>query len=480
MPASQGKPTVIQTAIQNDITTEESEQFQAIDKNSNHRTINLQISQDLIYKFLLELVQTSPPDIALSEFKNIFIYNSGCSDSSEVSAAIHEIIFAKKESEFRYTLKRSCYILINNWETKRQHQAIQQLVEAFQDPIISRPAVSISLQRLRSWLQHFVDSQDYQDLQTFVSRRLKQDSQTEAQDQNWTERYAFYRLMAQSTDLDNPVEQQEAARTRALMLKNQFRFDLAMYIAKSQASSQLECSIPRNPTGMGDEVLRLIKLITLRRGSFSHENLANIFLKQTAQFQYQNFKASLIKYLKFGLPQTVLVDKALSDIEQKLNHLYIEHHEKQIDSALLLRTCNRLIDCLTTEDRKSPSPIFVILSFNHPFALITLLLKLYLICRHTASHLEARIGTLIQFYEDMEANSSHPSEINQPISFFEVFNVVLTIHTGNVEYSVVRSKNLTTSIYPSNSGNSASLDDLENYRIFSRFKQSIQDQMFGT
>lgn len=464
------------TVIQSDITIENSTTLIAEKQPQNPRIVNLNKAQELVYQFLLNSVKANAPEVTLDEFKRLFIYTGGCNESSDVSAAVHEIIFANQEHEFRYTLKRSCYILINNWETKRQHQAIQQLVDLFQDSVILRPAIAISLQRLRTWLINFIESQDYQDLQTFVSRRLNQDNQADAQKQHWADRYAFYRLMAQSTDLDNPIEQQEAARNRALMLKNQFRFDLAMYIAKSQASSKLECVVPKNPTGMGDEVLRLIKLITLRRGAFSHENLANIFLKQTAQFKYQSFKTSLIKYLKFGLPQVALVEQAIADIEAKLNSLYINHSESLIDDALLLRTCNRLIDYLTIEDRKSPSDLFKLLSQQHPFALITLLLKIHLICRNTASQLESRIGKLIQFYEETEERSDG-SKIQNPISFFEVFNIVFTIHTGNIEYSVVHAKKIAND---TQFNSSIPLSELEHYRIFSRSKQATQDQLFGT
>lgn len=464
------------TVIQSNTTLTNSTSLITESQPQNSRIIHLNKAQELVYQFLLDSVKASSPESTLDEFKRLFIYTGGCNESSEVSAAVHEIIFANQEHEFRYTLKRSCYILINNWETKRQHQAIQQLVDLFQDPVILRPAISVSLQRLRTWLINFIDSQDYQDLQTFVSRRLKPDNQAEGQNQHWAERYAFYRLIAQSTNLDNPIEQQEAARNRALMLKNQFRFDLAMYIAKSQASSKLECAVPKNPTGMGDEVLRLIKLITLRRGAFSHENLANIFLKQTAQFKYQYFKTSLIKYLKFGLPQAMLVEQAMAEIELKLKSLYVNYDENLIDDALLLRTCNRLIDYLTIEDRKHPSTLFSFLSYNHPFALITLLLKIYLICRNTASHLESKIGKLIQFYEEIEEKIDD-SEIQNPISFFEVFNIVLTIHTGNIEYSVVHAKKIATS---AQLNTSIPLNELENYRIFSRSKQPVHDQLFGT
>jgi hypothetical protein len=53
-----------------------------------------------------------------------------------------------------------------------------------------------------------------------------------------------------------------------------------MYTSRSQsAASQLNNY--HNPTLLGDEALRLIKIILVNRGSFSYRSLANIFLSQS-------------------------------------------------------------------------------------------------------------------------------------------------------------------------------------------------------
>ena len=49
----------------------------------------------------------------------------------ESSPGIYEYFENKEEDDFHYTLKRSCYILINNWETNRQYQYIQDLIAIF-------------------------------------------------------------------------------------------------------------------------------------------------------------------------------------------------------------------------------------------------------------------------------------------------------------------------------------------------------------
>jgi hypothetical protein len=414
-------------------------------------------AQEAIYSFLLDAVRTWPAAAVLEEFKRLFIHHVD-TVSSTTLPALYEIVFANDEQEFRNTLKRSCYILINNWETSREHQAIQDLVAVFEDPIIYRRTVSPTLKRLRAWLIQFVEGQDYADLKLFISRYTK------PAERHWSARYTSYLLTSQYADADNPIEQREAARIAAQRMRDKFKLDLAMYTAKSQMAISRQ-HMPENPTGLGDEVLRLIKTIVMRRGTFSYTNLASIFLKQTEGTRYENFKKSLLKYIVFSLPQEDIVAVIQQNLGEKLDALYDDHHDEEINDALLLRTCNRVIEYLTTEDRRSPSQLFcLLLASNNPLPLVSVLLKIILICRNSRTHLEARIADLIRFYED-----SSQDECQWVINFFEVFNVTFTIYTENVEYSLVAISQMRSRLMASDQ---ASNSDLNAYRIFSQLRQS--------
>lgn len=383
-------------------------------------------AQQTIYQFLLEVVRNCEPEDALEEFKRLFIDHVETVSSTTVSA-VYELLFVNNQAEFLNTLKRSCYILINNWETNRQYQAIQQLVGLFQDPIIQRRTVSPTLRRLRSWLTTFVDSKDYEELRLFASRY----DTTETK--HWSDRYTSYLLISQVVDPNNSAEQREAARVMAQRLKEKFKFDLAMYTAKSQSSVIHTRDVPENPTGLGEEALRLIKMIVMRRGTFSYANLANIFQRQTVGLRYEAFKHSLLKYIVFALPQEDLVQQIIKTLTMRLGQLYLSHHDDIVNDALLLRTCNRVIEYLTTEDRSAPSPLFcILLARNNPLPLVSILLKLILICPNSRTHLEARIADLVRYYQN-----SPEDECQWVVNFFEVFNITFTIYTENVEYSIV-------------------------------------------
>jgi hypothetical protein len=413
-------------------------------------------SQEVIYDYLLEIVNHWSPEDVLQEFKHLFIHHTNTLSSATLPS-LYEIVFANQEEEFRNTLKRSCYILINNWDLVRNHKSIQALIQLFQDPIIYRSTMSPTLKRLRGWLKNFIAGKDFQELQLFTARYEVN------QKVHWAERYTSYLLVPQYINLENPVEQRRAARTLSRKLKEKFKFDLAMYTAHSQNPSRQK--FYANPTGLGDETLRLIKAIVARRNVFSYANLANIFLNQTRQLTYQEFKVSLVDYLVFSVTNPEFTKTLRSQLTEKLNALYTEHHDKLINDALLLRTCNRVIEYLLTENYREPSSLFIVLLSNSgPITLVIVLLKLVLICHYTRTQLEARIADLIRYYKD------YPEEECQwVVYFFEVFNVVMAIYTENIEYSLV----YMSQRYPEHQPEINWKTYLDACRIFSQIKKTL-------
>jgi predicted nucleic acid-binding protein len=408
-------------------------------------------AQEAIYEFLLGIVKTWSPDDVLQEFRHLFIYHTN-SISSNTLPYLYEIVFSNQEQEFRNTIKRSCYILINNWDIARSHQSIQDLIHLFSDPILFRSTISPTLKRLREWLRNFVASSDFQELKLFAARY---DDHGKS---HWSQRYASYLLVPQYVNLQNPLEQRQAARNLSKQLKEKFKFDLAMYTALSQCAAS-KARKPANPTGLGDEVLRLIKRIVAKRGFFSYPNLARIFLNQTKSLSYREFKRSLSKYLIFSVEHHELASAIKSQLSEKFSTLYSDHDHEMVNDALLLRTCNRVIEYLTTEDHEKPSSLFVLLlSQGNSLTLVIILLKVILICRYSRTHLEARIADLILHYEDYLEE-----ECQAVIHFFEIFSITMAIYAENTEYNLVHMPN------------SYSPDhlkaDSEAYRIFSQSRQ---------
>lgn len=413
-------------------------------------------AQETLYQFLLEVVKQWPPEEVLLEFKRLFFYQVDLATSGAVEA-VYQLVSQNNETEFRNTLKRCCYILVNNWDAARQYKAIQALVQSFQDFAVETQTISPSLKRLKSWIENFRTSKDYDDLKLFTARYEDQPKE------QWISRYTSYLLVPQFVNLKNPIEQREAARALSRQLKDRFKFDLAMYIAKSQSASSPE-KMPKNPTVLGDNVLMLIKAIVAKRGQYSYENLAGIFINQIQNLNYREFKQSLQKYLIFSVAQRSNFSIALhSKLAERLDSLYLDYENIPLNDALILRTCNRIIETLTTENRKDPSPLFVLLlSQGNPMTLVIVLLKLVLICNASRSHLEAQIAVLIRYYEQFPEQ-----DCNWVVNFLEIFNVTFAIHAENVQYNLVKMQKAQEAA-PQTKVN------LDHYRIFSQMKPIIR------
>ncbi len=410
---------------------------------------NIGKSQETIYRYFLEIVKNQTVDRVLQEFKRLFIYHIETEDK-RVHKALFNIVFANQEPEFIYTLKRCCYILINNWEALRNHEGVRDLVKSFEDETIGRGSHSVPIKRLRTWTVNFVQSSDYEEIKLFCAK-------FDNQEKNWTDRYSSYLLVSQYIDRKNPAEQRQAAKVRSQEIKEKFKFDLAMYTTRSQFTRHRDNNPPQNPTQLGDELLQLIKTILLRRGPYNYINLANIFLQQIQGIKYQEFKEALQKYLLFMVDDSNFIKLMETQLSTKLNNLYTDYNNNPVTKALLLRSCNRVVEYLTTENRSTPSSLFVLwVAQNNPLTLVTMILKLILISKPTRVHLEARVADLIQYYKDYPEQ-----ECKWLINFMEVLNIAFAIYADNVQYNLVR--------IDQNSLGSQSPENLDKYKVFSQF-----------
>ena len=415
-------------ANQSPVTMDSSSQVYQIQQpklNSSGGKTYLADPQKFICQFFLNNVRKLSPEEMLEEFQALFIARATYSQS-EVHKALYKIVALQQEETFRETLKRCCYILINNWSTQRQYQYIQKLVGLFESKSENKKCVSLHKKRLQQWLDNFCQLQDYQDLKVFTSKYTTKEKKT------WSDRYASYLLASQSTDSSKSPEQQEAARAVSQQLKEQFKMELAMYTAHVN-SQTVRAKNQENPTALGDRVVDLLQKLLLKRNSFSHENLANIFLKQTQGIRYQEFKKSLVKYLTFAFTGKVWMRDLKRDLNKYVRSLYSEHDEEFLDRSLLLRTCNRIVEFFTTQNKGEPSVKLSQLRDNKKFIpLAIILLRIVLICKQSYAHLESRLAYLIQYHQKNET-----SNCEELVAFLEVLTITLTIYGENVRYNLV-------------------------------------------
>jgi hypothetical protein len=419
-------------------------------KNDNEKYQTALQSQEIICNFFVKQVKVNQPELVLQEFKNLYLLNLEVS-CSEIKLELLNIVDFNDELLFRQTLKRSCYILINNFASAREHGFINQLIRA----LAKQNNISLHDSLLNQWIRNFLDSEDYQEIRLFIERdhekKIIEGKAPKLATSTWIDRHSSFLAFSKDTDLNKSKAEREAEKLESRQIREQFKLELAMYTARSKKSEEKEQTACKNPTILGDDVMHLIQKILSKRGPFSHANLANIFLKQTEGIRYKSFKKSLVKYLAFPLKDEVWVKIFQHNLSRELNTLYANHDEQVWDTHLLLRTCNRIIEALTTQNRNEPSQIFVFLSAQGKYlALAIFLLKILLICRPSYTHLETCLSTLIEHYQDKSED-----ECRWLIKFLDTLKVILTIYADNIDYSIV------------------SMDNQESqYRVFSQSKRN--------
>ncbi|MUL36113.1 hypothetical protein [Gloeocapsopsis dulcis] len=385
---------------------------------SDKQPRSLAQSQESIYSFLLENIKQHSAETVLQHFIDLFILPPKINKLDHLQA-IQEIITSNNKEEFHNTIKRCCYILLNNWKLTKKTRYIEYLIAIFENLSDNQPVILPTQNPLRIWVEDFISSESYIEVKAFADKCQKQQQTRRHQS------YTSHTLIAQSNDIRKPIEQREAARNEASRLKYQFKFDLAMYMASSQSSN---IDKHKNPTNLPEEVLRLIKLIVAKRDPASYASTANLFLKQTKNLNYRQFKERLEKFLVHSSNNSEVGDTSRINLSKKLITLNVNSNEKEVTDALVLRTCNTVIEYLTTENHHEPSPMFLnLISQGNPLTLVMLLIKILLICKGCRIHLETCIAELIRYYEKFSEK-----ERDKMNTFLDIFNVMCAIYIDNI------------------------------------------------
>ena len=423
---------------------------------------NVEKAQQAIYSYFLEMIKYSQAEEILNHFENLFIKYEDA-NSSKAYNALGEIIFYDKEEEFKNTLLRCCYILNNNWVINNNINACKQLVDLFLSDSIGVPTRIYKLQRLRNWLQNFVESEKYQTL-----RSLSGGGGIRQNKNQWSSRFSSYLLISEYCDPTKSLEQRQYAKNVSRKIKKQFKFDLAMYTARIDSQSGAN-SQHKNPTSLGDGVLTLIKKILNKQGNHNYRIIAKSFFEQVRNMDFGEFKQELIRYLGISQGDSEVAEILQRSVVQKLNQFQEHRNDEEISLSLLNVTCNRTLQYILLDERRHPSEfVQLVLEFNSLLTLVILLLKIVLIFPNIRLYLENYIAELIKFYSTCEEE-----ECRAFIDFLDVLNVTLAIFDEDTDYSLIKmNKNdINHDLYDSN---------LTDYRVFSQSKKlvDLKDDMF--
>jgi len=419
-------------------------------------TGSIEKAQQHIFNFFLEIIKRHQAEAILDQFEKLFVKYEEI-DNVNAYYALGEIIFHNKESEFKDTLLRCCYILNNNWAINGNINACHKLVDLFLVNSIGFPTRIHKLKKLRQWLQNFVQSEEYNTLRSLSGRPGIHKSY-----HNWSERFSSYLLISEYADLQKPLEQRQYAETLSRKIKKQFKFDLAMYTAR--IDSTLGRNPQRqNPTDLGDGVLLLIKRVLNKQGNDNYRKAAKRFYDQAHNVTFLEFKSKLLIYLGISQDDLEISEVLRLTVVQKLRHFQEHRDDELMSMSLLYVTCNRILQYLLLNERRKPSEFLQLsLEYDNLLTPVIFLLKIVLILPHIRFYLESYVAELIKFYSVYEE-----TECRSFINFMDILNVTLAIFDEDTDYSLIKMKNFENDLVDIN---------LENYRIFSQLKKFIESE----
>ncbi|MBE9040005.1 pentapeptide repeat-containing protein [Oscillatoriales cyanobacterium LEGE 11467] len=418
------------------------------------------IAQEAISDWLLKIVKLESPSRVITEFNRIFI-EGALECTPTIADSLRAIVINDCEEDFVNTIKRCCYILLNNWH--RDERATTDLIQCLKSAKTNEKLLSLdkieSLESLKCWILNFLESPAYREIEVFASPKIQspasQGIKSKEQKEPWVNRYRSYLLVSQSLDTNKSHAERDLANKLSKQLRNQFKFDLAMYTARYDSSTYHSKTLS-NPTQLGEKTISLIKQVVSQHNLFQSSDRARIWLDRMMSLSYEEFKQSFQDYLIISLSAEPSISILQDKLSQQLEVLYENHDRDDLSQELVSITCKRTIEYFTTEDARNPSFLFLLLaSAGHPLTLSVLLIKILMLCRSARKHLELCIAKLIQHYE-----SAEEEECRWLINFLDVFDLVFTIYTENVRYDLVKI----------NDGNHKlqSDENLENYRLFCR------------
>ena len=406
--------------------------------SSNHPAASAELESHL-YSHLQQCRQNEKPDTVIERFRQLFIQAEDYEDPLVWEALIELAHHPQSDREFKYTLNRCSYTLINPWYTQpREHWAIPALVQLFED-VPEVPVAEYPTQRIQELTLSFKRTEQYAALRNFanlfdeevVNSGAVFDHQLVGKQ---LKRYPFlYDSSLLTKDSDNHQKTYVGELRRGAEV--QIGIKLARYCDKNQRGVD---SRILNPTCLSQAELRqALNYYTGKvEGNRSHRDLAQMF--RTYSRTVRSFRDFKEEFLEFLLAPLADVDPRFVNnnfgraLRQYLRDTLQDFDGQRLNDFIVITTCQKLLNFLVVEGRQQP--IFrrfwqLLHEVGHTLT-VGLLLRIVLFCTSVKPWLENRLAVLFNHHEKYACK-----DVPWLVDTLEHVNVALTTNFGKVGYS---------------------------------------------
>ncbi|MGB2925402.1 MAG: hypothetical protein WBB82_08880, partial [Limnothrix sp.] len=272
----------------------------------------IEASQKILGFFIDQSKFESLPSF-LRNFQSFFIIHNSEKIPNSLHQAAYHLLTAARTDEAVYLLNRCAFLFINTCLKNKKTQYIDQLVLILETAPSLGVHASLATRQFRDWLESYKASRQYQFLRVFSP-------QNNAVTKGWGDRYLCFNLLAQTFDSETPIEQRQASQFLYQFLKNRYRFQLTIYLAKGCDAAPTNTAV-HNPTRINSTTLKLIQKLVLKK-SVSYQFLADTFLATTEKSSYGEFKTELSQDLLLPM----MGDRRLKWLPEKINQFLITRY----------------------------------------------------------------------------------------------------------------------------------------------------------
>jgi hypothetical protein len=405
---------------------------------SNYHAASAAELESLLYNHLQQCRQQETPNYVLERFHSLFIQANGYPDA-EVWTVLTELAQrSNADREFKYTLNRCCYTLINPWSTQqKEHWAIPALVQLFEG-IPTSPAQSFDTKRIRQLSHHFTQTEQYAALRRFA--HLLEDqmaAEVAAEEQLVGKQLRRYPFLYDSSLLTKDSDSHQKSHVGQLRQEAEAKLGIKLARYCNSVVQEGNTSYP-NPTRLSDQELGdAIAYYTGKiEGHWSHRDLAQMF--QTYSKTVRSFRDFKEEFLEFLLSPLTDVDPKFVNhhlgrsLRQYLRDTLQDFDDQRLTDFIVITTCQKLLNFLVVQGRQQPifRRFWQLLNEIGYSLTVGLLLRIVLFCNTVKPWLENRLAVLFNHHESFSCK-----EVPWLVNALEHTNVALITNFGKFGYS---------------------------------------------
>lgn len=391
-----------------------------------------------LYKHLQQCRQEESANATVNRFQKLFIQAEGYSDPMVWQSLAELALRPQAEREFKYTLNRCTYTLVNPWYTQpKDHWAIPALVQLFEE-IPTVPTDCYETRRIRSLSHDFTKTEQYAALKRFANLFCDSINGDDTIDEQPIARQLKrYPFLYDSSLLTKDSDQHQKNHVGELRRDAEAQIGIRLARYCNQRMQQGKSKIP-NPTRLSEaELEKALAYYTGKiEGNRSHRDLARMFrtYSQTVR-SFGDFKEEFLEFLLAPLadvdPRFVNNNFGRS-LRQYLRDTLQDFDGHRLTDFIVITTCQRLLNFLVVQGRQQP--VFrrfwqLLHDVGHTLT-VGLLLRIVLFCSAVRPWLENRLAVLFNHHESCACK-----EVSWLIQALEHTNVALVTNFGKFGYS---------------------------------------------